>query len=109
MIHQCLLQMMPSYHPELGFLSESKKLAKKGTMRPEPISQLWHMNGRCPEGTIPVRRTKEEDVMRASSVSNFGKKKHKSIPVPRFAAPEPDLVNQYGHQVMLNFHSSGLI
>jgi len=28
----------------------------------------------CPEGTVPIRRTKEEDILRANSVSSFGKK-----------------------------------
>ncbi|XP_047179390.1 uncharacterized protein LOC124846214 [Vigna umbellata] len=37
--------------------------------------QLWTMSGEsCPEGTIPIRRTKEEDMLRASSVSRFGRK-----------------------------------
>ncbi|KAI3448961.1 hypothetical protein Pfo_005626 [Paulownia fortunei] len=91
------VQMRPSYHPE-GLFSESKKVAKNNEVRPKPITQMWHMNGRCPEGTIPIRRTKKEDVLRASSVSRYGKKKHKSIPIPRSAAPEPDLINQNGHQ-----------
>lgn len=37
--------------------------------------QLWTFNGEtCPEGTIPIRRTKEEDILRATSVNRFGKK-----------------------------------
>lgn len=37
--------------------------------------QLWTFNGEtCPEGTIPIRRTKEEDILRATSVNTFGKK-----------------------------------
>lgn len=28
----------------------------------------------CPEGTIPVRRTKEQDILRASSIRRFGRK-----------------------------------
>ncbi|KAI3467563.1 hypothetical protein Pfo_024226 [Paulownia fortunei] len=37
--------------------------------------QVWSMsNGFCPEGTIPIRRTTEKDVLRASSVRRFGKK-----------------------------------
>lgn len=91
------IQLRPSYHPEELF-SGSK--SRETETKPKPITQLWHMNGRCPEGTIPVRRIKKEDLMRASSVSTFGKKKRASMPLPKasFAAPEPDLVNQYGHQ-----------
>ncbi|KAI7724585.1 hypothetical protein M8C21_015446, partial [Ambrosia artemisiifolia] len=36
---------------------------------------LWHSKGKCPKGTIPIRRTKKEDVLRASSVDSYGKKK----------------------------------
>ncbi|KAF8098636.1 hypothetical protein N665_0261s0006 [Sinapis alba] len=38
-------------------------------------SQLWSLSGEfCPEGTIPVRRTTEQDMLRASSVQRFGRK-----------------------------------
>ncbi|RYR59333.1 hypothetical protein Ahy_A05g025200 [Arachis hypogaea] len=37
--------------------------------------QVWSMSGEyCPEGTIPIRRTTQEDILRASSVSTFGRK-----------------------------------
>ncbi|KAK4376909.1 hypothetical protein RND71_003205 [Anisodus tanguticus] len=37
--------------------------------------QLWSFSGEtCPEGTIPVRRTKEQDILRASSIRKFGRK-----------------------------------
>ena len=87
--------MRPSYHPE-GLYDENKDFSenKEGA---KPITQLWHMNGRCPEDTIPIRRTKKDDVLRASSVKRYGKKKHRSIAKPRSA--EPDLINQSGHQV----------
>ncbi|KAE8716555.1 polygalacturonase [Hibiscus syriacus] len=38
--------------------------------------QLWSMSGEsCPEGTIPIRRTTEADLLRASSVRRFGRKR----------------------------------
>lgn len=44
------------------------------------ISQTWSEKGEsCPEGTIPVRRTTEEDVLRASSVRRFGRKLTRSV------------------------------
>ncbi|XP_024008651.1 uncharacterized protein LOC18993797 isoform X2 [Eutrema salsugineum] len=47
---------------------------KRSGMRPKSF-QLWRMEGEtCPEGTVPIRRTKEEDILRANSVSSFGKK-----------------------------------
>ncbi|KAL6607765.1 hypothetical protein ACP70R_040828 [Stipagrostis hirtigluma subsp. patula] len=43
------------------------------------LQQVWRRSGEsCPEGTIPVRRATEDDVLRASSVRRFGMK-------PRFA------------------------
>ncbi|XP_065004308.1 protein neprosin isoform X1 [Musa acuminata AAA Group] len=41
----------------------------------EDSIQLWRTSGgTCPEGTVPIRRTKEEDILRASSVRRFGRK-----------------------------------
>lgn len=91
----CWFQTRPGYHPE-GLYDENKVSAEnKETVK--PITQLWHMNGQCPEETIPIRRTKKDDVLRASSVKRYGKKKRTSIPQPRSA--DPDLINQSGHQV----------
>lgn len=91
--------MRPNYHPE-GLYDENK-VNRESKERANAISQLWHVNGMSPEDTIPIRRTKEDDVLRASSVKRYGKKKHKSIPVPRSIpkSADPDLVNESGHQV----------
>ncbi|XP_048323696.1 protein neprosin [Ziziphus jujuba] len=86
------IQMRPSYHPERLNFGESKVSSSKS----KRVTQLWHTKGRCPEGTIPVRRTKQEDILRASSIKSYGKKKQKSFPQPRSA--DPDLLSQSGHQ-----------
>ena len=100
--HWLLLQMKPNSHPEVRTFGESKVSTKS-----KPITQLWHQNGRCPEGTIPIRRTRTSDILRASSVQQFGKKKHKSFPQPRSAKPQPDLITQSGHQVLpLYYHDT---
>ncbi|XP_055801331.1 uncharacterized protein LOC129870544 isoform X2 [Solanum dulcamara] len=37
--------------------------------------QLWSLSGEtCPQGTIPIRRTREKDILRASSLQTFGRK-----------------------------------
>ncbi|KAI3694187.1 hypothetical protein L1987_77148 [Smallanthus sonchifolius] len=37
--------------------------------------QLWSLSGEsCPEGTIPIRRTTEQDILRANSIKRFGRK-----------------------------------
>lgn len=42
--------------------------------------QLWTDSGEsCPEGTIPIRRTTEEDILRASSVRRFGRKPRRRV------------------------------
>lgn len=92
------MQTRPDFNPEGHTFGESKVTSKA-----KPITQLWHQNGRCPEGTIPIRRTTSNDILRASSVQHFGKKKHKSFPQPRSAKPQPDIITQSGHQVPLLF------
>ncbi|KAG1368773.1 hypothetical protein COCNU_14G012410 [Cocos nucifera] len=65
------IQMRPSFLPS-GPYDENEESSS--------IPQLWHQNGRCPEDTIPIRRTKKEDVLRASSVETYGKKSPGTIP-----------------------------
>jgi hypothetical protein len=57
------------------------------------------VNDMCPEDTIPITRTKEDDVSTATSVKRHGKKKHTSIIVPRiipkYAVGEMYLFNKH--------------
>lgn len=41
---------------------------------------MWQKYGECPENTIPIRRTKKEEILRAKSLESFGKKNHQYIP-----------------------------
>ncbi|CAN1310827.1 hypothetical protein LINPERPRIM_LOCUS28216 [Linum perenne] len=42
--------------------------------------QAWTQSGEtCPEGTIPIRRTTEDDILRASSLNTFGKKLRRHV------------------------------
>ncbi|KAM7268339.1 hypothetical protein ACFE04_010505 [Oxalis oulophora] len=38
--------------------------------RSKPIPQVWHLSGTCPEGTIPIRRTTKNDILRHISFAN---------------------------------------
>ncbi|KAJ1691485.1 hypothetical protein LUZ63_015640 [Rhynchospora breviuscula] len=39
------------------------------------LVQKWRMNGEsCPDGSVPIRRTTEKDLLRASSIRRFGMK-----------------------------------
>ncbi|KAJ4971973.1 hypothetical protein NE237_005072 [Protea cynaroides] len=88
------IQMRPSFHP-LG-LFDANKATANSRQSSNSNTQQWHLNGRCPEGTIPIRRTKKDDILRASSVKRFGRKNHRTIPQPRSA--DPGLTNEGGHQ-----------
>ncbi|KAL5708599.1 hypothetical protein ACHQM5_019377 [Ranunculus cassubicifolius] len=89
------IQMRPTYHPE-GLFDESKIVSSSKEKTTSSSTQLWHMNGKCPKGTIPIRRTKKKDLLRASSVSKYGKKKHRTAPQPRSA--DLDFISGSGHQ-----------
>ncbi|XP_059308460.1 protein neprosin-like [Lycium ferocissimum] len=53
--------------------------------------QSWSMSGEtCPEGTIPIRRTREHDILRATSLQTFGRKIQR--PVRR------DMTTSNGHE-----------
>lgn len=38
-------------------------------------SQVWQKSGRCPEGTILVRRIRGRDMLKANSIEDYGRKK----------------------------------
>lgn len=60
--------------------------------------QMWHVNGtRCPKGTIPIRRNTMNDVLRAKSLFDFGKKR-RSIDLDR-RTEKPDALGTNGHEV----------
>lgn len=59
--------------------------------------QMWHRNGtRCPKGTVPIRRSTVDDVLRAKSTFHFGKKQRR-IPLTR-STDSPDVVSGNGHE-----------
>ncbi|CDP13105.1 unnamed protein product [Coffea canephora] len=49
-------------------------LLKNHAILDDKITQLWQLNGRCPEGTIPIRRYQNP-----SNLKRYAKKKHKNI------------------------------
>ncbi|XP_057440236.1 uncharacterized protein LOC130732142 [Lotus japonicus] len=54
------------------FLIESKNSSNLQTK--SIVFQTWQKNGSCPEGTIPIRRIRTEDLSRAASLNLFGRK-----------------------------------
>ncbi|KAK1419942.1 hypothetical protein QVD17_29392 [Tagetes erecta] len=71
------IKMRPNHYPNPNVNDIKVSSMKNTSMDPSSstTTQLWHSNGKCAMGTIPIRRTKVEDVLRAGSVKNYGKKK----------------------------------
>jgi hypothetical protein len=90
MNHTITFQMQPSYHPK-GQYGDSN-------IASHAIPQTWNKNGKCPNNTIPIRRIKEEDVLRAGSINLYGKKRPESI--PNIHPPVSNVTS--GHQVCRN-------
>ncbi|PUZ36479.1 hypothetical protein GQ55_9G041200 [Panicum hallii var. hallii] len=88
------IQMRPNYHPE-GLYDESKTNVASTSSGEKPKVQLWHQNGRCPEGTVPIRRTKKDDLLRASSMRRYGRKRHTTA---NPMSVNPTMLNEGGHQ-----------
>jgi hypothetical protein len=94
--------MRPSYHPE--------GLSNDSSTAPHSITQTWRKNGKCPTNTIPIRRTREEDVLRASSIKRFGKKRRPRNITRLFSVDDPNtLLSVDGHQVKNLFDQENLI
>ncbi|CAL4982598.1 unnamed protein product [Urochloa decumbens] len=85
--------MRPSYHP--GVLHDDSNVA------PGPITQTWHQNGNCPDNTVPIRRTTEEDILRASSVGRYGMKMPSRSIRNLFSVSslDPNVTNGHQHAV----------
>ncbi|CAN6476985.1 unnamed protein product [Victoria cruziana] len=72
--------------------------------------QTWHKTGHCPRGTVPIRRTSADDIMRAKSIFHYGKKTalppaDRPLPV-RFTAA-PDVVSGNGHEHAIAYTGTG--
>lgn len=47
----------------------------KGGSSVTVTSQLWQRSGNCPDGTIPIRRVQKENLLKSSSLKEYGRKK----------------------------------
>ncbi|CAN6994852.1 unnamed protein product [Brassica rapa subsp. trilocularis] len=100
------VQMSPSFNPESVF-SESKVSSRTKNQQPNDITQLWHVNGKCPENTVSIRRTTKQDLYRASSVESFGMKSQKSIPKLK-SYDTTGVLPQNGHQHAIMYVEDGV-
>ncbi|KAA8542225.1 hypothetical protein F0562_023377 [Nyssa sinensis] len=77
--------------------------------------QLWTDSGEsCPEGTIPIRRTTEKDILRASSIRKFGRKLRRGVRHDTMSSDHEHAVafvngdQYYGAKASLNVWAPGV-
>ncbi|XP_042960351.1 uncharacterized protein LOC122295408 [Carya illinoinensis] len=62
------IQIRPS------FTIQDDTSSTKGDSSPAPaLSQTWQKSGSCPLGTVPIRRIRKQDLLRAASLEHFGR------------------------------------
>ncbi|RWR96042.1 DUF239 domain-containing protein/DUF4409 domain-containing protein [Cinnamomum micranthum f. kanehirae] len=88
------IQRAPSMRPRLSKEHGQRNYTGSNSVR--DAWQTWHQRGLCPKGTIPVRRSSVDDVLRAKSLYHYGKKQDK-MPLARFSQA-PDVVSGNGHE-----------
>ncbi|XP_009143018.1 uncharacterized protein LOC103866790 [Brassica rapa] len=72
------IQMRPSSFPK-EWNNESLNTQNKSNV----MTQLWRTIGRCPKNSIPIIRTRREDILQAKSIRTYGKKEPNSFPQPK--------------------------
>ncbi|XAR70815.1 hypothetical protein NMG60_11027819 [Bertholletia excelsa] len=70
------IQMTPTYSPAMertvtGIGTSTKG---KGDSWVTVTSQIWQRSGSCPKGTIPIKRTRKQNLHRSSSAKEYGRK-----------------------------------
>nr|CAD1820927.1 unnamed protein product [Ananas comosus var. bracteatus] len=68
--------------------------------------QAWHHVGHCPKGTVPIRRTSVDDVLRAKSLFHYGKKQLNRVTLARSSVDAPDVVSGNGHEHAIAYTGS---
>lgn len=57
-----------------NFNFKEMELNSKNRSSKLTVFQTWQKSGSCPRGTVPIRRIRREDSLRAKSVQQFGRK-----------------------------------
>ncbi|KAG1361460.1 hypothetical protein COCNU_09G009230 [Cocos nucifera] len=84
---QKVASRMPAFRPQSYNASDAARRAW----------QTWHHVGHCPKGTVPIRRSSVDDVLRAKSLYHYGKKKKQRLQLARMV-DAPDVVGGNGHE-----------
>ncbi|CAN6460630.1 unnamed protein product [Victoria cruziana] len=70
--------------------------------------QTWHRTGHCPPGTVPIRRSSVNDVLRAKSIFRYGKKMMiRPLNQQSRSIEAPDVVSGNGHEHAIAYTGSG--
>ncbi|CAN6909234.1 unnamed protein product [Brassica oleracea] len=83
------IQMRPSSYPK-GWNKEASK-----NQNHSMVMQLWTINGKCPKNSIPIIRTRRENILQAESVERYGRKDPNSLPQPKPTNPPSNTTNEY--------------
>ncbi|KAH9799844.1 AslB [Citrus sinensis] len=80
---------LASYNMQLSpsFDIPAEKVDRRNESSRLPVTiQTWQKSGSCPNGTVPIRRIRRQDLLRASSLQQFGRK----VPEVSYAANRTD-------------------
>lgn len=97
------IQRVPSRIPTVRTMKEQEAERESNRSSSEEAVtrgawQTWHQNRtRCPKGTVPIRRSRVHDVLRAKSLFDFGKKQTTRFSLSR-RSDAPDVVSGNGHE-----------
>jgi hypothetical protein len=68
----------------------------------DAVMQAWHATGEeCPEGTVAIRRTTEKDLLRASALGRYGRRKPMRRGVRRDSTSNG---HEVGRSLFSNYH-----
>ncbi|XP_010243616.1 PREDICTED: uncharacterized protein LOC104587627 isoform X2 [Nelumbo nucifera] len=103
------IQRAPPEMPRMRVSKEGEGMRNKinGSEGTGRAWQTWHLGGeRCPKGTVPIRRSSVNDVLRAKSLYHFGKKQRiRRLPLDRYV-DAPDVVSGNGHEHAIAYTGS---
>ncbi|XP_020112704.1 uncharacterized protein LOC109727171 [Ananas comosus] len=96
-----------SVAPEMPiFQTDGEDQPKNYTVMRRDLQEYWRQVEHCPEGTVPIRRTTVEDVLRAKSLSHFGKKMKKpNMPFVGNPNYKQSKINNQGHEYAVVYAS----
>jgi hypothetical protein len=66
--------MVPSYNSAKKDTTEVTRTRSKTYVK-LASQQVWRKSGSCPKGTIPVRRIRKRELLKAHSIDEYGRKK----------------------------------